>query len=285
MNLHEDGYEAAEKTNFQPSWMIEHKYRFLLFHLIALFGTLYTGITTQAFICFVFLYLVRMFGVTAGYHRYFSHRSFKTSRFFAFLLALLAQSSTQKGVIWWARNHRHHHRFSDKEEDIHSPIHHGFWNSHLGWIFAQRTYVAHRNVADLERVPELRFLNKYPMIPVVILGAFVFFTLDLSSFFFGFFMSTVFLLHGTFTINSLSHIWGSQRYHTSDDSRNNFFLALVTLGEGWHNNHHRYMRSVRQGFYWWEIDITFYVLKVVSWTGLIWDLRAVPKNILEEGQR
>ena len=253
--------------------------RFWGVHLAAVIGAVVFGCTIESILCCIVLYIVRMFGVTAGYHRYFSHRSFKTSRVFAFLLALLAQSSGQRGVIWWARNHRHHHRYSDRPQDLHSPQQNGFWHAHIGWIFHNDAYVAHNNVSDLERCWELRLLDRYPMLPAIVLGFFCWFFLDWPGLFVGFFLSTVFLFHGTFTINSLAHVWGSRRYKTKDTSRNNWFLALLTLGEGWHNNHHHYMRSARQGFFWWEVDPTYYVLVLLSWMRIVWDIRNVPEKI------
>lgn len=258
--------------------------RFVAFHLIAVFGSIYAGVTQEALFCCIALYFIRMFGVTAGYHRYFSHRSFKTSRGFAFVLGFLAQTSAQRGIIWWARNHRHHHRFSDQENDMHSPVHYGFWHSHVGWIFKQENHATNKNVKDLEKKWELRLLEKYPFTPAWILGVSTYLLFDWSGLFFGFFFSTVLLFHGTFTINSLAHVWGSRRFKTTDDSRNNWFLALITLGEGWHNNHHRYMNSARQGFYWWEVDITFYILKLLSYIGIVWDLRKVPAKVYAEAQ-
>lgn len=238
--------------------------------------------TIEVLVVGAVLYFVRMFGVTAGYHRYFSHRTFKTSRIFAFILACIAQSSAQRGVIWWASNHRHHHRFSDQAEDLHSPVVAGFWQSHVGWLWSPASYVYHKNITDLERCPELVFLNTYPMIPAIILGVGCWWVWDWAGLVYGFGLSTILLFHGTFTINSLTHMWGSRHYETTDQSRNNLWLALITLGEGWHNNHHRYMKSTRQGFLWWEIDITFYILWILSVCGIVWDLRPVPQNILDE---
>jgi len=227
------------------------------------------------------LYGVRMFFVTAGYHRYFSHRTFKTSRVFQFLLAFCAMTSLQKGVLWWAAHHRHHHRFSDLEEDIHSPSLNGFWWSHLGWILSKRYNTTRTElVPDLARYPELRWLNRNHMVPGVALGALLFLTGGLSVFLWGFCLSTVMLWHGTFTINSLCHVFGRRRYATTDTSRNSLILSLITLGEGWHNNHHHYMSSVRQGFFWWEIDLTYYILKMLSWVHIVWDLKMPPRALL-----
>jgi stearoyl-CoA desaturase (delta-9 desaturase) len=234
--------------------------------------------------CFL-LYEARMFFVTAGYHRYFSHRSFKTSRVFQFVLAFLAMSSSQKGVLWWAAHHRHHHRYSDQDLDLHSPTLFGFWWSHVGWIVSDR-YEGTRfdYIADFAKFPELRWLNKYYLVPPIALGAAVWLVGGFGFFVWGFCLSTMLLWHGTFTINSLSHLFGKRRFPTADTSKNNWMLALVTLGEGWHNNHHHYMASARQGFYWWEVDITFYALKILSWFRIVRELRKVPDHVLAEGQ-
>ena len=227
----------------------------------------------------------RMFWVTAGYHRYFSHRSFKTSRFFQFVIAFMAMTSAQKGVLWWAAHHRHHHRYSDQEDDLHSPTLFGFFWSHLGWIISDKYNDTRLNyIADFAKYPELRWLNKYHMIPPAVLAVVIWLIGGWSLFIWGFCLSTVLLWHDTFTINSLSHLFGKRRYETADTSKNNWLLALLTLGEGWHNNHHHYMASARQGFFWWEIDITYYTLKILSWLGLVWELRKVPAHILAQAQ-
>jgi stearoyl-CoA desaturase (Delta-9 desaturase) len=256
---------------------------FVLIH-VAVLGAFWSGVTTAAVVCAIALYILRMFAVTGGYHRYFSHRTYKTSRVFQFILAFLAQSSAQKGALWWAAHHRHHHRHSDKTGDTHSPAVDGFWYSHVGWLFNGTGGTDYSMIPDFARFPELRFLNKHYLLPPVVMGFVVFLTLGWSGLFIGFFASTVALWHGTFTINSLSHVFGKRRFATGDDSRNNWLLAIVTLGEGWHNNHHRFAVATRNGFYWWEFDITFCILKVLSWLGIVWDLRPVPRKILEEGR-
>jgi stearoyl-CoA desaturase (delta-9 desaturase) len=227
------------------------------------------------------LYYMGMFFVTAGYHRYFSHRSFKTSRIFQFFLAFMAMTSAQKGVLWWAAHHRHHHRFSDQEEDLHSPLRFGFWWSHVGWILSEK-YEQTRTelIGDFAKFRELRWLNKYYLVPPAALAAVLFLAGGWGALVWGFFIRTVMLWHGSFTINSLSHVFGRRRYPTTDTSKNNWWLALMTLGEGWHNNHHHYMASARQGFFWWEIDGTYYVLKVLSWCRIVWDLRQPPRELL-----
>jgi len=254
---------------------------FVLVHVVG-FAAIWTGVTVQALWVALLLYFVRMWAITAGYHRYFSHRSYKTSRVFQFLLAFLGQSSAQRGVIWWSAVHRHHHLYSDTEHDVHSPRHHGFWYAHVGWIFNPKNAKPdYGTVRDLTKYPELVLLDKFTYTPAFLLGFAMWLLGGWPMLVVGFFWSTIVLYHCTFFINSLAHEMGSQRYLTGDDSRNNFWLALITLGEGWHNNHHHYQSSTRQGFRWWEVDISYYVLKVMSWFGLVWELRAPPKAILK----
>lgn len=223
-------------------------------------------------------YLVRMFGVTAGYHRYFSHRSYRLGRVPQFLLAVLAQTSGQKGVLWWAAHHRRHHRHSDAEADVHSPARRGFWWAHAGWILANDfdSYDP-RQVSDLRRYPELVWLDRYHWLPTAAFGAAVLAAGGWPAFLWMYVAATVVLYHCTFAINSLAHVFGTRRFATGDDSRNNFLLALVTLGEGWHNNHHFSMGSCRQGLEWWEIDVTYGVLRALAALGLVRDLRPFRK--------
>jgi stearoyl-CoA desaturase (delta-9 desaturase) len=258
---------------------------FVLVHL-ACIGVIWSGITWEALaICFA-LYWLRIFAIGAGYHRYFSHRAYSTSRAFQFILAVAAQTSAQKSVLWWAAMHRHHHLHSDTEHDSHSPRQHGFLYSHIGWIFARRNNSADLSkVADLVRFPELRFLHKFELLPAIALAGLCFFVAGWSGLVVGFVWSTVLVYHATFCINSLAHVSGSARYVTGDDSRNNFLLALFTMGEGWHNNHHAFQSSVRQGFRWWEIDPTYYLLWVLSCVGVVWDLKTPPERVLRNEQR
>lgn len=230
--------------------------------------------------------------MTGGYHRYFSHRTFKTSRWFRFVLGWIGASATQKGPLWWAANHRHHHATSDTQEDAHSPRD-GFWWSHVGWFLCAKFHETnYRLIPDLVRFRELRFLDKFYAVPPLILalsmlgaGAFLehyaawLKTSPWQMLMWGYFVSTVLLYHGTFVVNSLAHVIGRRRFLTKDDSRNSLLLALVTLGEGWHNNHHFVPSSERQGFYWWEIDITHYILTVLSWFGIVRDLQKPPRHI------
>jgi stearoyl-CoA desaturase (Delta-9 desaturase) len=227
------------------------------------------------------LYYLRMFAITAGFHRYFSHRSFKTSRWFQFALAFLGTTSAQKGVLWWAAHHRDHHKYSDQPEDIHSPVQRGFWWSHVGWILSRRhDQNKFDRIRDFTKYPELMWLNKYHLLPPVLLAAVLGLVGGVPMMVWGFCVSTVLLWHGTFTINSLSHMIGRRRYATGDQSRNNWFLAIITLGEGWHNNHHHYQSSARQGFFWWEYDLAYYVLRLFGILGLVSHIRPVPRRLL-----
>jgi stearoyl-CoA desaturase (Delta-9 desaturase) len=230
-------------------------------------------------------YLLGMFLITGGYHRYFSHRSYKTSRVFQALLAFFGCLCTQKGALWWASTHRHHHRFADAAQDPHSPHQHGFWHSHIFWtLTAEHEGYDPANIRDLYRFPELRLLDRYCTLPLI---GYIALTAALGGWRgvgWWYCVPTVALMHAVMLVNSLSHLWGHRRFATSDQSRNNPLLALITFGEGWHNNHHRYMASANQGFYWWQIDITYYVLRLLQSLGVVWDLRKPPAHVLEEGR-
>jgi len=247
------------------------------------FGLLHLGCLAVFFVHFRWTYLalatasylVRMFFVTAGYHRYFSHRSFKLNRANQFLLAFMAQTSSQKGVLWWAAHHRDHHQNSDQESDIHSPMRQGLWWSHMGWIISN-DYDAfnEQRIRDFSKFSELRWLNRWHWVPTALMGAAFFLIGGVGVFVWGYVVATVMLFHGTFSINSLAHVWGWRRYETPDQSRNNFWLALITMGEGWHNNHHKFMYACRQGLRWWELDFTYYLIKLLSWVRIVRDVRA-----------
>ncbi len=257
---------------------------FVLLHLACL-TVFVVAFSWWAVLVGVLLYLVRMFAVTAGYHRYFAHRTYHLNRFNQFVMAFVAQTSAQKGVLWWAAHHRDHHRYSDTAQDIHSPIARSFWWSHVGWVLSDKfDDYNQQNIRDFGKYPELRFISAYHWICPWLLGTAVFalghFTGigGWSALVWGFVLSTVLLFHGTFSINSLSHLWGTRRFETGDHSRNNFLLALITLGEGWHNNHHHFMNACRQGIKWWELDLTFYGLKMMSWVRIVQDIRPYPES-------
>lgn len=251
---------------------------FVLVHLAPL-GLLWTGMRARDAVLCAALYFGRMFFITAGFHRYFAHRAYKMGRVMQFVMAWGASTSCQKGVLWWAAHHRSHHRYSDTERDIHSPKR-GFWWSHVGWILCPKYQATDwATIKDFARYPELVWLNRYHLLPGVTLGA-ACYLLGGWSALWTFFLSTTLLYHGTFSINSLMHLWGRRRYVTTDTSRNSLLLALVTMGEGWHNNHHYYQSSANQGFFWWEIDLSYYLLKVMSWLGLVHDLRTPSARVL-----
>lgn len=264
---------------------------FVAIHLGCL-AVFFVGASAPAVLTAAGLYFLRVFALTGFYHRYFSHRSYKTSRFWQFIFAVIGMTAAQRGPLWWASHHRHHHLHSDTEHDAHSPRD-GFWRSHMGWfIDIQHYHTDYSRVGDFAKYPELVFLNRYDaLVPMLLMVGLYFFGEwmvpdggGLQFLVWGGCISTVAVYHVTFFINSLCHIFGSQRFKSDDDSRNNLLLALLTFGEGWHNNHHRYPASVRQGFYWWEIDITFYILKLMEKIGIVHDLRSVPEEVLTEGR-
>lgn len=262
----------VKKTHFKVFPHLAIPY--ILFHL-SCFAAFWTGITTTSLILCAALYALRMWGVGAGYHRYFSHKSFKTSRVFQFILAFIAQMSLQRGILKWADDHRKHHRYSDTQEDVHSPRAQGFFYAHVGWIFSKENYFDkdYSMMADFKQYPELVWLDKYEHIPGILLGVIAWLIAGWPGLVVGFCWSTIIAYHTTNMINSLAHVFGSQRYITGDDSRNNWWLAILTFGEGWHNNHHHYPNSARQGFYWWEYDLTYYSLLLLQKCGIIWEIK------------
>jgi stearoyl-CoA desaturase (delta-9 desaturase) len=227
------------------------------------------------------MFWLRMFGITGGYHRYFAHRAYRTSRGFQFVLAVLGCSAVQKGPLWWAARHRRHHCYSDQPGDPHSPRE-GMWYAHQGWVFDDRWGETEVDqIGDFARYPELVWLNRHHFVPPLLIGIFCLAVGGLSGLIWGFSISTTVLWHSTYTVNSLAHRFGKVRYDTGDDSRNNVWIALLTLGEGWHNNHHIYMAAARNGFFWWEIDVTWYLLRAFEKVGLVWSLRTPPASLLD----
>ena len=274
-----DDRETESRADERINWRTSVP--FLALHLLPLL-VIFTGITWTAVALFAVTYFGRMWVITAGYHRYFSHRSYRLARFPQFVLAFLGTTCAQKGPLWWAAHHRVHHRAADTDADLHSPRK-GFWWSHVGWILCDRyggTDVD--EIKDFSRFPELRFLNKHDWIGPWSLGVACYLIGGWSGLVVGFFASTILLWHTTFLVNSAAHVFGRRSYETTDTSRNSMLIALVTGGEGWHNNHHRYPSSARQGFRWWQIDTTYYGLKALAMLGIVKDLRRVPARVLDE---
>jgi stearoyl-CoA desaturase (Delta-9 desaturase) len=258
---------------------------FLLIHVGCL-AAIWTGVTWRAVALALILYVLRIFAIGAGYHRYFAHRAFRTSRVVQFALAFLAQTSAQRGILWWASHHRQHHRYSDTADDVHSPVQRSLFYAHLGWIFVPGNNATdYAAVRDLARYKELMWLDRHPYLPAALLAGATWLIADSPGLAIGFCCSTVAVWHVTFCVNSLAHVVGHQRYVTGDQSRNNWLLALLTMGEGWHNNHHAYQASVRQGFRWWEYDPTYYILRVLSWLGIVWDLHLPPQAVIRGEHR
>lgn len=282
----------ADKTSMRIDWV--RAVPFILVHLACL-AVFFVGWSWLAVAIAVGLYALRVFTLTGWYHRYFSHRTFKTFRIVQFIFAIIGCSAIQRGPLWWAAHHRHHHVHSDDEEDLHSPKQHGFFFSHTGWFLTPRALATqYKLIPDFAKYPELRFLDRWDLLVPVLLGALLFGfgefvgtlvpdseVTGLQLLVWGLFISTVAVYQVTYLVNSATHLIGTRRYETKDDSRNSLIVALLTFGEGWHNNHHHYPNSTRQGFYWWEIDITYYGLQFMNMLGLVWDLKAVPKRVLE----
>ena len=265
---------------------------FIVIHLMCL-AVFWVGWSWAAVTFALLFYGLRAFALTAFYHRYFSHRTFKTSRWFQFLFGFIGAAAIQRGPLWWASHHRDHHAHSDQKGDVHSPVQYGFWWSHMGWFTVPANFATKiKLIQDFAKFPELRMLDRFDVFIFLIVASSTYGlgaalnayapelgTNGMQMLIWGCFISTVALYHVTYMINSLAHVKGSRRYETKDDSRNNFILALLAFGEGWHNNHHYYPNSARQGFFWWEIDMSYYILVVLSWFGLVWDLKPVPESI------
>jgi stearoyl-CoA desaturase (delta-9 desaturase) len=252
---------------------------FLLVHAAAAVGVFVVGFSWSGAALCLLSYYVRMFAITAGFHRYFSHRTYRLARVPQFLLAFLGQTAAQKGVLWWASNHRHHHKYSDRPEDIHSPIQRGFCWSHIGWILSpDHATTDLSRVPDLAKYPELVWLDRREYLPTILYAASLYLAFGWTGLIFGYFLSTVLLWHGTFSINSVMHLVGRRVFATTDDSRNSFVFAVATMGEGWHNNHHWAPGSATQGFRWWEIDPSFYLLWLGERLGIVRGLHRPPRR-------
>ncbi|MDP8567803.1 acyl-CoA desaturase [Methylophilus aquaticus] len=283
----------ANATDVSIDWW--RVFPFVLLH-IALFGLLWVGWSPFAVGFAIVMYLIRMFAITGFYHRYFAHKTFQTSRFGQFLFGLIGATAVQRGPLWWAAHHRAHHVHADQAEDIHSPHQHGFLWSHLGWFLSHANFHTRLDrVKELAKFPELRLLDRFDSLMPLLLAVAIYAlgtllestapaleTNGLQLLEWGFVISTIALYHATFCVNSLAHVWGSRRYQTRDHSRNNLLIALLTLGEGWHNNHHHFPGSAKQGFYWWEIDFTYYGLRLLAAMGIIWNVKRVPVHVREQ---
>ncbi|HVT04290.1 MAG TPA: fatty acid desaturase [Thermoanaerobaculia bacterium] len=257
---------------------------FALVHVAAL-GVFYLGFSWKGVVLCILSYYLRMFAITAGFHRYFSHRTYRLNRFWQFCMAFLGETSAQKGVLWWASNHRHHHKYSDMPEDIHSPLRRGFFWSHIGWILAGDDGTDYARIPDMAKYREIRFLDRNQYMPTMLYAIALALVFGPIGLFYGYFLSTVLLWHGTFSINSLMHLFGKRVYETTDDSRNSMILALVTMGEGWHNNHHYYPGSAPQGFLWWQLDASYYILWIGEKLGIVKDLRRAPARVIEAARQ
>jgi len=270
-------------TEAEGWWATQRKLTLTIYwgiHAACLLGFVYTPSALDLALCAA-TFFGRMFFITGGYHRYFSHKSYKTSRAFQFVMAWMGASAIQKGPLWWASHHRVHHKYSDVPgKDTHSPKD-GFWWAHQGWIFDDRFDGTDlEGIRDFARYPELLWLNRWHVVAPLSLALVLGLVGGASALVWGFAISTTLLWHATYSINSLAHLWGSRRYETTDTSRNNPWLALLTLGEGWQNNHHYFCSSTRQGFFWWEIDITYYVLRALQAIGVVWDIREPPRQVV-----
>ncbi|MGH8583589.1 MAG: acyl-CoA desaturase [Gammaproteobacteria bacterium] len=267
--------EQAERVIWQDTIL------FIVLHLLTLYAFLFQ-FEWRWLALAVASYYLRMFALSAGFHRYFSHHSYQTSRVFRFLLAFLGECSLQKGVLWWASHHRHHHRHSDQPEDVHSPLHKGFFWSHMGWILCRKYKDVNAEfIQDFMTSPELVWFNDNTWLPANLYILTLYLLFGPLGVLWGFVVGTVLLWHGTFTINSLVHVWGTRPYATGDNSRNNLIGAILTLGDGWHNNHHHYPVSVRHGFRWWQIDPTYYLLCGLERLGLVWDLKRPARDRID----
>jgi stearoyl-CoA desaturase (delta-9 desaturase) len=219
-------------------------------------------------------YVLQVLGITAGYHRYFSHRAFRTSRIFQFVLAWLGCSAMQNGPLWWASGHRRHHRFSDKPGDPHSPVLGGFWHAHLGWVLdGSNDHPDLSNVRDFTGFVELRLLDEWKWVPTLVTGVASVLLFGWPGLVWVFGVATTLAFHAPLFVNSLGHLRGRQRFETNDSSRNNALLGVLVLGEGWHNNHHHAQGLARHGLAWWEIDVTYYAIRALQLVRVVWCVR------------
>jgi stearoyl-CoA desaturase (delta-9 desaturase) len=230
----------------------------------------------------------RAIGLTLAFHRYFAHRAFQMHRVARFLWTLVGTAAMQKGPLWWAGHHVNHHRYADRDGDPHSPAVSGFYYAHIGWFLndAKHDHLAPSNpvLRDFGSVPEIAWLERFYAVPPLVLAIALFAIGGAPWVVWGFCVPTVTLAHSTFAINTINHMFGSRRFHTRDESRNNALTAFFAAGEGWHNNHHRYQRAARNGFYWWEFDATWYVIRAMAAVRLAWNVQPVPERVYAEAR-
>jgi stearoyl-CoA desaturase (delta-9 desaturase) len=233
-------------------------------------------------------HFLRAVGLTLCFHRYLAHRAFKMNRGARFVWALVGTAAMQKGPLWWAGHHVNHHKYADRDGDPHSPMVSGVYHAHVGWFLDDTKYdsVESNNpvMRDFSKVPELALLDRFFYAPPILLALGLVLAGGLPWLAWGFCLPTMTLSHATFCINSVNHMFGSRRFETVDESRNNVLTAFFAVGEGWHNNHHRYQRAARNGFYWWEFDPTWYIIRGMAALRIAWDLQSVPKRIYEEAR-
>src|SRR2546428_61215 len=233
-------------------------------------------------------HFLRAIGLTLAFHRYFAHRAFQMNRPVRFVWTLIGTAAMQKGPLWWAGHHVNHHRFADRDGDPHSPALSGFYYAHIGWFLNDlrndRLEPTNLVMRDFSQATEIAWLDRWFVVPPLALAVTVYLIGGLPWLAWGFCLPTMTLAHATFAINTVNHMFGSRRFETVDESRNNPFTAFFAVGEGWHNNHHRYQRAARNGFYWWGFDPTWYVIRAMKAVGLAWDVQAVPKRIYEEAR-
>ena len=233
-------------------------------------------------------HFLRAVGLTLSFHRYFAHRAFQMHRAARFIWTFIGTAAMQKGPLWWAGHHVNHHRFADRDGDPHSPMVSGVYYAHVGWFLNDarndRLEATNPVIRDFAKVPEIAWLERNYIVPPLMLAAALYLIGGLPWLVWGFFVPTTTLAHATFAINTVNHMFGSRRFETLDESRNNVLTALFAAGEGWHNNHHRYQRAARNGFYWWEFDPTWYAIRAMAAVGLAWDLQPVPQRVYDEAR-
>ena len=233
-------------------------------------------------------HFLRAIGLTLTFHRYLAHRAFQMNRGVRFVWAFIGTCAMQKGPIWWAGHHVNHHKFADREGDPHSPMVSGVYYAHIGWFLndTKHDQLEPNNpvLRDFSKYWELAMLERFHFVPPIMLAVAMYLIGGAPWLVWGFCLPTMTLAHATFAINTVNHMFGSRRFDTIDESRNNAVTAIFAAGEGWHNNHHRFQRAARNGFYWWEFDPTWYVIRAMAAVGLAWDLQQVPERIYEEAR-